>query len=66
MDLFSNLSDDQLALVGCAGALLVSGVLMSLSVRIRRSKVKPAAVPEPPVRESVPMHSDKDSIRPAA
>lgn len=31
MQIFENLSDDQLALLGCGAALLFSGTLMSLS-----------------------------------
>jgi hypothetical protein len=31
MDILNNLSDDQLALLGCMGALLISGTIMCLS-----------------------------------
>lgn len=34
MELFSNLSDDQLALLGCFGAIFASMVIMSLSYYI--------------------------------
>ena len=36
MELFESLSDDQKALVGCAFALCVSGLLMALSFRVKR------------------------------
>ncbi len=39
MDLFSNLSDDQVALLGCATALVVSGAVMSLSYYIGRNRI---------------------------
>ena len=38
MDLFTNASDDQIALMGCAAALFVSGGLMYVSFFIGRSK----------------------------
>jgi hypothetical protein len=38
MDLFTNASDDQIALMGCAAALFVFGGLMYVSFFIGRSK----------------------------
>jgi hypothetical protein len=39
MELFSNLSDDQIALLGCATALMATGTLMSLSYFIGRNRM---------------------------
>lgn len=39
MELFSNLSDDQIALVGCAAALASTGTLMCLSHFIGRRRL---------------------------
>jgi hypothetical protein len=38
MELFSNLSDDQIALLGCAVALVTTGSIMCLSYFIGRSR----------------------------
>jgi len=38
MELFNNASDDQIALMGCAAALLFSGGLMYLSFFVGRHK----------------------------
>lgn len=35
MELLNNLSDDQLALLGCGAALVISATLMSLSYALR-------------------------------
>jgi hypothetical protein len=47
MDLFSNLSDDQTALLGCFAALALSGLVMSLSVYIGRARRRGEAIREP-------------------
>ena len=46
MDFFSSLGDDELALLGCTGALLLCGTLMSLSYFIGK-KLNPTADEEP-------------------
>lgn len=43
MEIFSNLSDDQIALVGCATALLTTGTLMCLSYFIGRARMQGSA-----------------------
>lgn len=49
MDLFANLTDDQLALLGCLAAVVVSATLMSLSYYVgpahRASKVATRQLP---------------------
>jgi hypothetical protein len=40
MELFSNLSDDQIALLGCATALVSTGSLMCLSYFIGRGRMQ--------------------------
>jgi hypothetical protein len=40
MELFSNLSDDQVALLGCAAALVTSGSIMCLSYFIGRGRTQ--------------------------
>lgn len=47
MDLFRNLSDDQTALLGCLAALVLSGLVMSLSVYIGRARRHGAVIAEP-------------------
>jgi len=42
MELFSNLSDDQIALLGCATALVSTGSLMCLSYFIGRGRMQGA------------------------
>jgi hypothetical protein len=39
MELFSTLSDDQIALLGCATALVATGTLMSLSYFLGRGRM---------------------------
>ncbi len=39
IELWKSLSDDQMALVGCAAALMVTGTIMSLSYYIGRGRV---------------------------
>ena len=39
LDLWKSLSDDQIALVGCAAALTVAGTVMSLSYYIGRGRI---------------------------
>jgi hypothetical protein len=41
-ELFKTLSDDQIALLGCAGALALAGTIMSLSYYIGRGRVSGA------------------------
>lgn len=43
MDIISTLTDDQLALLGCFAAIVVSGTIMSLSYYVgpRRSAAEP-------------------------
>jgi len=38
MEIFRNLTDDQLALLGCAAALVLSGSVMALSYFIGRTR----------------------------
>jgi hypothetical protein len=39
IELWKSLSDDQVALVGCAAALIVTGTMMSLSYYIGRGRI---------------------------
>jgi hypothetical protein len=43
LELWKSLSDDQIALVGCAAALLLMGTIMSLSYYIGRGRVSSAS-----------------------
>jgi hypothetical protein len=45
MELLKNLNDDQIALLGCAGALFVTGLMMSLSHFVGRARMRTAEVP---------------------
>ena len=38
VEIFRSLSDDQIALVGCAAALMIAGTIMSLSYYIGRGR----------------------------
>jgi hypothetical protein len=38
VEIFRSLSDDQIALVGCAAALMIAGTIMSLSYYIGRAR----------------------------
>jgi len=67
MDLFSGLSDDQFALMGCAIALIVTGGLMSISHHIGNARRKVAE----PRRFSYEEHKSqedkqRETMRPAA
>ncbi len=42
IELWKSLSDDQIALVGCATALVVTGTMMSLSYYIGRGRIASA------------------------
>jgi hypothetical protein len=42
IELWKSLSDDQMALVGCAAALTITGTMMSLSYYIGRGRRTPA------------------------
>jgi hypothetical protein len=57
MELFSNLSDDQIALLGCAVALVTTGSIMCLSYFIGRGHSQETQVatrvPMPVVAEAV-------------
>jgi|HubBroStandDraft_6_1064221.scaffolds.fasta_scaffold10924_4 hypothetical protein len=44
MELFSNLSDDQIALLGCATALVTTGTVMCLSYFIGRGRMQSSRV----------------------
>lgn len=53
MQFFSQMTDDQVALIGCAVALFVTGTMMSLSYYIGQAKTrsaKPDATIKPRVR----------------
>lgn len=63
MDIFSNLTDDQIALLGCAAALISSGGLMVLSHYIGRLR-KPGS-PEVNFSESGPAGEVSGSRRAA-
>ena len=41
MEFFHNLTDDQLALLGCAAALVLSGTVMALSYFVGRARHRP-------------------------
>jgi hypothetical protein len=47
MELFSNLSDDQIALLGCATALVSTGSLMCLSYFIGRGRMQGSRATSP-------------------
>ena len=47
MELFSHLSDDQIALLGCAAALVTTSTIMSLSHFLGRSRLQPVPMPAP-------------------
>ena len=55
MNFLNHLSDDQMALVMCVGALLTCGLMMSLSHFLGASRRE-----EPEVRLSVPESKDSD------
>jgi hypothetical protein len=42
IELWKSLSDDQMALAGCAAALMVAGTIMSLSYYIGRGRMTPS------------------------
>lgn len=54
MNMLNNLTDDQMALVMCLGALLICGLLMSLSHVIGASRTEDSEV-------SLPVPDSKDS-----
>ncbi len=47
MEFFSHLSDDQIALLGCAAALVTTSTIMSLSHFLGRSRNQSAPIPAP-------------------
>jgi hypothetical protein len=55
MNFLNHLTDDQMALVMCFGALLICGLLMSVSHFLGGSRVE-----DPEVRLSVPESKDSD------
>lgn len=65
MDLFSNLTDDQLALLGCFAAILVSATVMSLSYYIGPASRTAQAPRTLPHVERI-RHQSQDDQRKAA
>jgi len=65
MELFSNLSDDQVALLGCAVALVTTGSIMCLSYFIGRGRVQGSQaatrVPMPLVAEAVEISEQRSA-----
>lgn len=68
MDIFSGLTDDQFALIGCAIALVVTGGLMSISHHIgnaRRSVSQPRRFSYEE-HKATQQEERRDTMRPAA
>jgi hypothetical protein len=63
LELWKSLSDDQIALVGCAAALLLMGTIMSLSYYIGRGRVSSEAQK---ARKSVAFESEAGRSQPVA
>jgi hypothetical protein len=63
LELWKSLSDDQIALVGCAGALLLTGTVMSLSYYIGRGRISSAGQK---ARKSVAFESEVGRSPPIA
>jgi hypothetical protein len=65
MELFSNLSDDQVALLGCAAALVTTGTIMCLSYFIGRGRVQGSQVatrvPIPVVAEAAEISEQRSA-----
>jgi hypothetical protein len=65
MELFHNLSDDQIALLGCAAALVTTGSIMCLSYFIGRGRTQgsqPAThVPMPVIAEAVEISEKRNA-----
>ncbi len=60
MDLLQNVSDDQTALVGCFVALIVSGLLMSLSYYVGQwNKSEAPTAHRLPMSEKVELRENK-------
>jgi hypothetical protein len=59
MELFSNLSDDQIALLGCAAALVTTGSIMCLSYFIGRGRTQSS---QPVTRVPMPAIVDAAEI----
>jgi hypothetical protein len=66
MELFSHLSDDQIALLGCAAALVTTSTIMSLSHFLGRSRNQTASMPAPVAMRVVAEASDLAEKRNAA
>ena len=64
MQFFSQLSDDQFALLGCAVALIVTGTMMSLSHYIGLSKQRRMQKTTRTLKPGV-QHSDRSQRRAA-
>jgi len=62
-ELLKSLTDDQIALLGCAAALTVAGTIMSLSYYIGRGRT--AATKRMPSEPTV-LKSSTDQLKPAA
>jgi hypothetical protein len=65
MELFSHLSDDQIALLGCAAALVTTSTIMSLSHFLGRSR-QAAPMPSPVAMRVVAEASERAAKRNAA
>jgi hypothetical protein len=63
LELWKSLSDDQIALVGCAAALLLTGTVMSLSYYIGRGRISSAGQR---ARKSVAFESEAGRSQPIA
>jgi hypothetical protein len=63
LELWKSLSDDQIALVGCAAALLLMGTVMSLSYYIGRGRVSFAGQK---ASKSVALESEAGRCQPVA
>jgi hypothetical protein len=66
MELFSHLSDDQVALLGCAVALVTTSTIMSLSHFLGRSRNQTAPMPAPVAMRVIAEASDLAEKRNAA
>jgi hypothetical protein len=66
MELLSNLSDDQMALLGCATALVCTGTLMSLSYFVGRGRMQGAqSTSQSPVLAEVVQTVAADAVQPS-
>ncbi|MBI1313150.1 hypothetical protein GC176_17810 [bacterium] len=65
MEIFQNASDDQIALMGCAAALLFSGGLMYVSYFVGQGRRSSESQPAIPLDQSRETQSDKSTRRAA-